>query len=238
MTTVADLETLVNGALYTPWNMRTGTVVPTTDSIALAGGGVELDAVVLYTDLAQSSKLATEFDRRTAAKVVKAFLGCATALIKSHGGEVTSFDGDRVMGVFLGDYKRTNAATCALKINYAMANVIRPNLTAYFQSVQKSGFTIQHATGVDCSTVLAVRAGIRGANDISWIGRAPNFAARLSELRDAGYSSYISAEVFNEMNDTAKLSTHQPPRPMWESRQLEWLGEQMPIYRSNWTWTP
>ena len=168
---------------------------------------------------------------------MKAFLGCATALIKAMAVKSPVSMATGLWAYSFGDYKRTNAATCALKINYAMANVIQPNLTAYFQSVQKSGFTISMRLASIAALSWPCASGIRGANDISWIGRAPNFAARLSELRDAGYSSYISAEVFSEMNDTAKLSTHQPPRPMWESRQLEWQ-EQMPIYRSNWTWTP
>lgn len=237
MTSAADLEGLVNDVLYAPWNLRNGTVVPTSDSVALQGGGVELDATILYTDLAQSSRLATELDRRVAAKVVKAFLGCATKLIRDHGGEITSFDGDRVMGIFGGDSKCTNAATCALKISYAVNQILAPKLTSYFQSLRSNGFTISHATGVDTGTILAVRAGIRGANDLTWIGRAPNFAARLSELREAGYGSYISGDVFDVMNRSAKFSSGQN-QLMWEERSLTWLDEPMRIYRSLWTWTP
>jgi class 3 adenylate cyclase len=237
MTSAADLESIVNDVLYAPWNLRTGTTVPSTDTVALSGGGVEIDATVLYSDLAQSSRLATEFDRRVAAKVVKAFIACVTALIKDHGGEITSFDGDRVMGVFMGGSKNSNAATCALKINYAVVNILKPKLSAYFQSISNNGFTISHATGVDTGTILAVRAGIRGANDLVWIGRAPNLAARLSDIREDGFGSYLTEDVFGVLRDDAKYGGSER-RLMWEQRSLDWLGGPITVYRSSWTWKP
>jgi adenylate cyclase len=237
MTTVADLESIVNGILYAPWTLRTGTAVPTSETVALVGGGVELDATVLYSDLAQSSLLATEFDRRVAAKIVKAFIACAARLIVDHDGEITSFDGDRVMGVFVGSYKNTNAAKCALRINFAVQRVLKPKVSTFFQSVSNSGFTIAHATGIDTGTILAVRAGIRGSNDLVWIGRAPNLAARLSELREGAFSSYITDDVFNVLNAEAKFGAAAMDL-MWEQRSLAWLGENVAVHRSSWTWEP
>ena len=237
MTSASDLKSIVNEVLYAPWSTRTGTTVPTTDTVALSGGGVEINATVLYSDLAQSSRLATEFDRRVAAKVVKAFIACVTKLIKDHGGEITSFDGDRVMGVFMGGRKNSNAVTCALKINYAVVKILEPMLSAYFQSISNSGFTISHATGVDTGTILAARAGIRGANDLVWIGRAPNLAARLSDLREDGFGSYITQDVFGVLSDDVKYGGSDK-RLMWEQRNLEWLGGPVTVYRSSWTWKP
>jgi len=236
-TTTEELESIVNDVLYTPWDLRTGNTVPRAENVTLRGGAVELDAAVLYADLAQSSRLATEFDRRVAAKVVKSFLACSTNLIGDHGGEITSFDGDRVMGIFVGRTKNTDAATCALKINYAVTKIIKPKLSSYFQSVSNSGFTISHATGIDTGTILAVRAGIRGANDLVWIGRAPNLAARLSDLREDSFGSYISEDVFKVMSDDAKYGGY-PRQLMWEQRSLQWLGGAVTVYRSSWTWRP
>ena len=228
---------MVNDVLYAPWDLRNGTSVPTTDTVALRGGGVEIDATVLYSDLAQSSRLASEFDRRVAAKVVKAFIACVTKLIQDHGGEIKSFDGDRVMGVFVGKRKNSIATICALKINYAVTKILKPKLSSYFKSFSKSGFTISHATGVDTGTILAVRAGIRGSNDLIWIGRAPNLAARLSDIREDGFGSYISDDIFKSIAEDAKYGGN-PRQLMWEQRSLNWLDDKMTIYRSSWTWKP
>jgi hypothetical protein len=47
--------------------------------------------------------------------------------------------------------------------------------------------------------------GIRNSNDLVWVGRAPNIAAKLSSFREAGFASYITADVFAKLNDSAKF---------------------------------
>lgn len=231
-----DLEKRTSTALSQAWDLRDGTTVPDTKSVVLAGGGVRLDCTVLYADLAQSSELATGFQQRTAAKVVKAFLSCMSRLILAHGGKVTSFDGDRAMGVFLGGSKNTNAATCALKMKWTMQYIIEPKLTAYFTSLKQSGFGISHCVGIDTSSVLVVRAGVRGSNDLVWVGRAPNLAAKLSDLREGSYRSYIGGDVFPKLHDSAKYGG-KDKRMMWEKRTYKFAGESVPVYRSGWRWS-
>lgn len=48
------------------------------------------------------------------------------------------------MGVFLGDSKNTSATTCALKMNYMMVKVLRPEAEAKFPSLKEKGFTLRH----------------------------------------------------------------------------------------------
>jgi class 3 adenylate cyclase len=237
MAVAEDLETIVRNVLYTAWDLRVGKKVPGTEDVALAGGGVELDATVLYADLAESSRLASEFDRRVAAKVVKAFLACCCRLIAHCDGSITSFDGDRVMGVFVGESKNSNAGKCALHIKYAVGQIIRPTLTQYFKSLRTEGFSISHGVGIDTGTTLAVRAGQRGSNDLVWIGRAPNLAARLSDLREDPHASFVSEDVFERLNESSKYGGD-PKQSMWEKRTFNWLGAAMPVYRSSWHWKP
>jgi adenylate cyclase len=232
-----ELESIVNDILYEPWDIRKPVTVPSTDSVPLRGGAAELDVTVLFTDLAQSSRLSLQFDRRVAATVVKAFVGCSTSLIKSHGGGVTSFDGDRVMGIFVGDTKNTDAVICALKINYAILKIVKPRLSSHFQGLASQDFAISHATGVDTGAIMAARAGLRGANDLVWIGRPPNFAAKLSDLREAPYTTFISADVFRGMDRSVKYGG-EPERLMWERRTVKWLDTNMTIHRSSWWWKP
>ena len=44
------------------------------------------------------------------------FLYCAARIIRDNGGEVVAYDGDRVMGVFLGDQQAQNAAIVTVHI--------------------------------------------------------------------------------------------------------------------------
>lgn len=227
-----DIQTFIS----TAWNKREGRKIPETEEVALAGGAVEIEASFLYADLADSSKIAKELDRRIAAKIIKSFLHCASKLIVARGGKIVSFDGDRVMGVFYGDAKNSSAAKCALQIKWAVSR-IREKFEANYESVRNATFRIRHGVGVDTGTVLAVRGGVRGTNDLIWIGRAPNLAAKMSDIREHPYSSLITAAVFNMLNDASKYGGAEK-EIMWERRTWDFLGDNLHVYRSAWHWKP
>jgi adenylate cyclase len=236
MALLDDLRNDVQGIINKPWNTRKGQVVPDSTSVALAGGAVELAATFLYADLANSSKMAKELDRRIAAKILKSFLATTARLVRYHGGTIVSFDGDRILGIFVGDLKNTKAAKCALQIKYTVKEVIRPKFEKY-ESVRNASFIIKHGVGVDTGTVLAVRAGARGDNDLIWIGRAPNLAAKLSDLRESTYHTFITSTVYNKMADSSKYGG-QNNTNMWESRTWTFLDDRISVYRSSWQWKP
>lgn len=232
-----DLKNDVQTIIDTLWDQRIGKQVPETEDVLLAGGAVELDATFLYADLANSSRMAKELDRRVAAKIIKSFLAASARVIRSCGGKIVSFDGDRIMGVFYGDSKNSDAAKCALQIKYVVHQIIRPKFEEKYSTVKNAAFKIDHGVGVDSGTVLAVRAGARGSNDLIWIGRAPNLAAKLSDLREAPYQSFITATVFNSLNDKSKYGGSEK-KLMWESRTWTFLDEKISVYRSSWHWAP
>jgi class 3 adenylate cyclase len=97
---------------------------------------------------------------------------------------------------------------------------------------RKKTFKLAHAVGVDTSEALIVRAGVRGSNDLEWVGKSPNIAAKLSSIRESPYHSFVTAAVFGAMMASTKIGGD-PPAEMWEQRQLPDLGI---LYRSNWWW--
>lgn len=205
MSLLDEINNDVQSVLNKEWDSRKGQKVPKTDDVKLAGGAVELEATFLYADLANSSKMSKELDRRVAAKIMKSFLSTTCRLIRSHNGTVVSFDGDRVMGIFLGDYKNSNAGKCALKIKYAVSQIIKPKFEEKYDSVKNASFKITHGAGIDTGTILGVRGGARNANDLIWIGRAANLAAKLSDIREGKYNTFISSAVYNKLSKESTL---------------------------------
>ncbi|WP_422744757.1 adenylate/guanylate cyclase domain-containing protein [Micromonospora sp. WMMD754] len=231
-----DISTAVGAVVNSDWNVRTGTVVPTTDNVALSNGAVEVDAVYLYADLANSSGLARDFAPKTAAKVIRAYLDATCRVIKFRGGEIRSFDGDRVMAIFMGSSKNTSAAKCALNINYVVREILRPTLEARLTSLKSKGFELRHCVGVASGPALIVRGGVRGGNDLVSIGRPPNVAAKLSDVRAWPYASYITSDVFKNLHDEAKYSDG---KLMWDGPYSQDAGgAAVTVYRSSWQWTP
>lgn len=234
MTSLADeLSSDIRKILDTTWSTRTGQVVPKTDDVALANGAVKLDATILYADLAKSTHLARK-NKSVAAKVVRAYLSSMTRLVNANEGTVRSFDGDRVMGVFIGGSKNSNAAKCALQMKYVVTKQLRPQAKAKFSSLKN--FEIAHGVGVSTSEMLVVRGGVRGSNDLVFVGSAPNIAAKLSGIRDGSYYSYIDWEVYKRLGKKSKYG--KDDRNMWTATSRTLAGEKWDLYKSSWIWTP
>lgn len=230
-----DVIASVDAIIAQRFDSRDGQVVPETDAVKLAGGAVRLDAAILYADLADSTELVMKYDPGFAAKVMKAFLAASSRIIREYKGEIRSFDGDRVMAIFVGDRKETRAATTALKINWAVLNVLRPRLRPVKTLLSAGGdYVLQHSVGVDTGPVVAVLGGMRAHNDLVWIGRAPNVAAKLSTVRESPYHSFVTPDVYKNLAPELKATNQQP---MWEARLWATVPAIGGVYRSSWTWT-
>ena len=229
---IRETDAIVKGK----WTRRDGDVIPKTEDVGLDKDGVDLEATFLYADLADSTELAIN-NQTIAAEIVKAYLMGTTRIIRELGGHIRSFDGDRVMGVFFKDMPNTHAAEAALKINFFFDAVLS---TAFKKSYPT--LSLSQTVGIDTSKVTVVRTGIRRNNDLVWIGRAPNVAAKLSSIREPGYSSYISETVFLKLHDDSKISRFNatPGMLMWEA--MNWTDGTKygvaKIFKSRWWWRP
>ena len=224
-----DLRSEVGIILKTQWKTRKGNVVPEATEVQLGNDAVKLQGTVLYADLADSTGLVKGKPETFAAEVYKAFLVSACRIIRQNGGQITAFDGDRVMAVFVGDGPNTAAVKSGLQLKWAAKEILTPKIKEVYR---ESSYAVLHAVGIDACELFVARTGIRGSNDLVWVGKAANIAAKLCALRENPYATYITSEVFERLHDSVKLGGD-PKQSMWEQRT--WNG--MSVYRSSWTWS-
>lgn len=223
-----DLRQEVRSILRTSWQTRDGRTVPDAEDVKLDNDAVKIDATVLYADMDGSTQLVDDYKDWFAAEVYKSYLHCAAKIIRAEGGHIRSYDGDRIRGIFIGDSKCSDAARCGLKINYAVTNIINPEIADRYK---KSPYEVKQVVGIDTSKLFAARTGIRGSNDLVWVGRSANYAAKLTELSSA-YPTWTTKDVYNKLNDKSKYSKG---KDMWESRS--WTAmDGMTVYRSTYWW--
>lgn len=225
-----DVAQQIKHILASVWAERNGQVVPVENSLQLGNDGLWLDATVLYADMDGSTQLVDGYPAQFAAEVYKSFLHAAAKIIRSEGGEITAYDGDRVMAVFIGERKNTRAAKCALKINFACKSLVNPAIKAQYPN---RPYELKHVVGIDTSRLFVARTGIRGANDLVWVGPAANHAAKLTTL-SSDYPSRITKEVYDAMADDAKYSSN--GEPMWAAATWTDMNNRG-IYRSTWSWS-
>lgn len=226
-----DLDTFVKKSFRENWENKKGQVVPEPTNLKSSNEAIEFErATVLYADISGSTSMVNSLAWHKSAELYKSFLYCSARLITDSGGTITAYDGDRVMGVFVGDNQSTPAVKCALKINYATKQIINP---AFKSQYPNDTFTLRHVVGIDTSAIKVAKTGVRGDNDLVWIGRAANYAAKLTEL-SADFSTWITGDLYGKLMDDAKYGG-EPKQNIWTKHTWNTMNS-MEIYGSTWWW--
>lgn len=231
MANLVGLQSDVTDIFSANWTTRSGQVVPAPEDLRLGNDVVEFDrATVLYADLQGSTLMVDSEPWWRSAEIYKAFLHCAATIIRDEGGTITSYDGDRVMGIWVGKRQTTPAVIAGLKINFIVQNVINP---AFKRRYPDTIFEVKQVVGIDTSGVRAARTGVRGGNDIVWVGRAANYAAKLTSLNLVD-RTWITEDAFNKLHDEAKFGG---PEKLLMWKRFYWSQQaDLPIYGSSWWW--
>lgn len=216
----------ITNIFKTKWKERDGKKVPESEDLKLNNDAIKLKATVLYADMAYSTDMVDNYKPWFSAEIYKAYLHCAAKIIRSENGIITSYDGDRIMAVFIGNSKNTSATRCGLKINGVVKKIINPILKNRYS---KTNFILKQVVGIDTSKLFIARTGVRGSNDLVWVGRAANYAAKLSS-ESPKFPTLITENVYNMLNDKMKNSNF--GENMWKKDY--WNG--IIIYKSSWLW--
>lgn len=223
-----DLSEKIHGYFSNQYTIEQTTIIPSTDYSRLTFGNKALTSELsfLFADIRKSSQLHDIYGYQTAAIIYQSFHDIAVRIIQQMSGKVRAFDGDRVMGVFSGEYKCTNAVKAAMKIKWCVINI----LNNYLNPKLEVGF------GIDFGPTLITKVGAgRDSNnsDLVWIGKACNYASHLS-----GYGknqTFITTNTFNRIHKSVRKSSD--GRDMWVYRTITLKdGTKTNVYISNWGW--
>ena len=225
-----DLAKTTEEIFRQKWDTQQSRKVPEPGDLRLSNGAKQLRGTVLYADLDASTNLVDSYKPGFAAKIYKAYLSCAAKIIRSEKGDITAYDGDRIMAVYIGDEKDISAARSALKINYAVTEIINPILKKCYP---EENYRVRQVVGIDTSDLFVASIGIRGSNDLVWVGRAANYAAKLCAL-SPDYPSRITETVYNLLHESLKYSSD--GKSMWNLDGWENINGTR-IYRSTWWWS-
>lgn len=192
-----DLSNKINSYFSEPYEVKETSIVPTTDYSKLTFGntGLTAELAFLFIDIRKSSKLHETYGYMNAAKIYQSFHEINVRVINQNEGNVRAFDGDRIMGVFAGEAKNSNAAKAGMQIIWAIRNILNPKLTT----------NLMCGGGIDYGKTLITKVG-KGRdpnnNDLVWVGQACNYASHLSN--EANNSIIISNRSYDVLNDSRK----------------------------------
>ena len=220
-----NLRAEVRKIFQEQWTTVSRGVVPESVDLELRNDAVKVHGAVLYADLDCSTALVDTKEPQFAAEIYKTYLVCAARIIESEGGAITAYDGDRIMAVYTGKSRHGKAVRSALKIHFAVKEIINPAVAELYPD---ANYGVRQSVGIDASELLVARTGIRGANDLVWVGRAANHAAKLSAR--SGPVTQVTSEVYDRLDQSLKYGENR--QPVWGSSTAHEIGNRR-IYTSD-----
>lgn len=226
-----DLKNKVDSYFRDPFKVEKTTVVPSTDYSKLTFGnkGLTSELAFLFVDVRRSSSIHSLYGYANAARIYQSFHDICVRIIAKFDGEIRSFDGDRVMGVFSGGSKCTNAVKSAMKIRSTITDLLNKKISP----------PIRIGCGIDFGETLITKVG-KGRNinnhDLVWLGQACNYAAHLSN--EGGDSIVISERTYNRMGAQTKWKNSETKTEnMWKYKNITLKGgKEVKVLESIWTW--
>ena len=211
--------------------------IPSAKDLGFGNKGRIIRAPILYADLRRSSEVTERHRRQTTAKIFKSFLYAMAQIARSRGGEIRSFDGDRIMVIFpptRGDQKAAcnRSVRTGMEMAWFFNDILRPKLSGYNDS-------LDCGIGIAFSEMLVVRVGLKRQpynNDIVLIGRAANLAAKLSDKGRKPNYLWIDHETYKRL-DKESIQNVQTGRrlskqPIWKPRDFKFAGKQLKVFSS------
>lgn len=229
MSLIDDLKNKTSSFFSEEFKISETIIVPSTDYSKLTFGNSALtsELTFLFIDIRKSSQLHDNYGHVNAAKIYQSFHDINVSIINMRNGQVRSFDGDRVMGVFSGDRKNNNAVEAALNIRWAISNILNQHLGT-------AGISI--GIGIDCGDTLITKVG-KGRdisnNDLVWVGKACNYASHM--CNESENKIYISPTVYGRL---AEKNLVAKGLNIWtKANMILKNGKTISCYQTNYWWS-
>jgi adenylate cyclase len=150
------------------------------------GAGAAIEAVILLSDLRDSTGLSTQLPPESMLALLNAYFECLTEAIEAEGGEVLKFIGDGLLAVFpISDHKRAgdaaNRAYAAAAQALARIADIAANPPALLQNID-GWQPVGAGLALHMGEVFFGNVGSKTRLDFTVIGPAVNVAARVESL--------------------------------------------------------
>lgn len=144
------------------------------------GDGQTIHAVIWYSDLRSSTKMAASMPVEDFLDLLNAYFECTAGAVLAHGGEVLRFIGDAVLAIFpFGDGKKRDCCEAALA---AAHEAERRKDETNAERSGKGQETFEFGLALHVGDVMFGNIGVPERLEFSVIGPAANEVARLEDM--------------------------------------------------------
>jgi class 3 adenylate cyclase len=180
--------------------------VPNSDTLTYTNG-YYFKCYSIFIDIRDSSKLPDKYQKRTLAKIYRAYISEIVALFQSSSNcKEINIVGDSVWAIY--NAKINDDISQVFHAAYAACSIIN---TINYKLCKKSFDPIKVGIGIDKGDALMILAGYKGSgiNDVIYMGGVVNNASKLCSKGGKNYngSIVISADVYNDLEGKGNGTT-------------------------------
>lgn len=236
MTLKEDVANQINIIFDTNYDIATGTVVPSLDSLTFGATAKEVWMQVLYIDMRGSKKLLDSHKQLSVLKAHKAFLYSIVKTIRFESGHPRSFNGDSVLAFWPIEnpisISGAKAVRSAMKIKWLIQEIINPKMQ------QKYGETLDFGIGVSQGTILVGKSGIGGDSnfqDLIWLGYGTYEAHCFGETARNPNNIWISEGVWDDIKNNNEM-VYSSGTNMWTKCSEKLSIGYTTFYKTSYRW--
>ena len=199
---VLTLRNNTTTLLDTYLGKRTGQKV--LDGDIRRGQGENIQAVILFSDLRNSTRLAEDLPRDKYLELLNRYFETVLGPIKEHDGEVLKFIGDAVLAIFPLSKKEDDGGQSKSALFAARKIVENISDNANLENVEYEEHTFDLGIALHIGEVTYGNVGGHDRLDFTVIGPAVNFAARLEGLcKSSGNKLLLSEDFYKSLGEDA-----------------------------------
>jgi len=166
-------------------------------------GGDQRDVAVLFVDVVESTRLASENPPAVVVDLLNRFFGVVVDVVMAHGGLINKFQGDAALGVFGAPTTLDDPAGAALAAGRELALRLRRDLPQ-----------VRSGVGVAYGPVVAGNLGAEDRFEYTVIGDAVNEAARLTDLAKGTEARVLASDRATAAAGPAEAARWRPDGPV------------------------
>ncbi|MTI10056.1 adenylate/guanylate cyclase domain-containing protein [Curvivirga aplysinae] len=159
------------------------------------GDGQHINAVLWYSDMRESSRLASELKQEDFLSLLNSYFECTAGSVLDHGGEVLRFVGDAVLAIFPIEGRTGEARACRMAMSAAKSAF--ENMRT-FNEDPDNVMNFDFGLGLHIGDVLYGNIGVPERLEFSVIGRAANEVARMENHTKETQSNVIVSSLFQD----------------------------------------
>lgn len=167
---------------------------------------------ILILDIKKSSELQTTYGLKMSIIIKKCFEEIVKGVITLNHGLLKKVDDESIIGVFSGDFKRSNAVKSAMQIQWGVKKLLNPMLKTSIQCGAGVGQIVTYKTKINPNATI-------DNNDIVWLEKAKQSAEFL--CMEASKSTIISVDVYSKMEKSIRIHDDKDPIEIWTPKTIQ-----------------